>query len=75
MAYYPKNRIKTNLYTDGGEYRILGTSNSYIGFYWSSYVGRFFTGKNPNDRAAGSIELERIPANEPDPRDTSRPPT
>jgi hypothetical protein len=74
MAYYPKNRIKTNLYTDGKEYRLLGTNSSYIGFYWSSYVGRFFTGKNPND-VAGSKELEKIPANEPDPRDNSRPPT
>ena len=74
MTYYPKNRIKTNLYTDGNEYRFLGTSTMYVGFYWSSYNGRFFTGKGPDDISI-SRELFKTSNNEPDPRDTSIIPT
>lgn len=47
--YVPKNRIKTNLYTSGGEYVIKSTLENYIGPYHSLYDGTFFTGKTPND--------------------------
>jgi hypothetical protein len=49
MAYYPKNRIITDLYTNGDEYVIKGTGESYVGYYYSLYNGTFFTGKNQND--------------------------
>ena len=49
MPYYPKNRIQTNLYTNGGEYSIKSTGQEYIGYYYKLYNNTFFTGKTPND--------------------------
>lgn len=49
MPYYPKNRIQTNLYTNGGEYSIKSTGEEYTGYYYKLYNNTFFTGKTPND--------------------------
>ena len=49
MAYYPKNRIVTNLYTNGGEFAVSITGIEYTGYYYKLYNGTFFTGKTPND--------------------------
>ena len=49
MAYIPKNKIKTNLYTPGVEYAIDGTNENYIGYYHSLYTGEKYTGKTQND--------------------------
>ena len=48
--YYPKNKIKTNLYTKGGEFLVVETVQQYVGYYWASHTGNFFTGKTPNDK-------------------------
>jgi hypothetical protein len=47
--YIPKNRLITNLKTNQGEFVYKSTNTSYNGFYWKSYDGKYFTGKNPND--------------------------
>jgi hypothetical protein len=47
--YIPKNRVKTNLFTGGGEYQKFIDGTEYKGFYWATFDGRFFTGKNPDD--------------------------
>ena len=49
MPYYPKNRIQTNLHTNGGEYNIAATGENYTGFYYKLYNNTIFTGKTPND--------------------------
>jgi hypothetical protein len=49
MPYYPKNRIQTNLYTNGGEYIIKSNNQEYTGYYYKLYNNTFFTGKTPND--------------------------
>lgn len=49
MPYYPKNRIQTNLYTNGGEFVIKVSKEAYQGYYYKLYNGEFYTGKNPND--------------------------
>jgi len=49
MAYIPKNKIQTNLYTSGGEYTFISSGENYIGYYHKLYNGKFFTGKTPND--------------------------
>lgn len=59
MPYYPKSQIKTNLYTKGGELQIVSTKENYIGYYWKTSKGEFFSNKNPN--VGGSLELEIIP--------------
>jgi len=46
--YIPKNRIKTNLYTRGNEYKKLSDGEEYIGYYWSMYDGTFYSGNNPD---------------------------
>jgi hypothetical protein len=56
--YIPKNRIITNLQTPQNEFVYKGTSVFYNGFYWKSYDGKFFTGKNPNETP--SVEIEQI---------------
>ena len=47
--YIPLNRIVTNLYTTPGEFIYKNSNAPYNGFYWKSYDGKIFTGKNPND--------------------------
>lgn len=47
--YIPKNRVKTNLFTSGGEFQKWFDGTEYKGFYWATFDGRFFTGKNPDD--------------------------
>lgn len=56
--YIPKNKITTNLFTNTGEFITKQTQEIYIGFYWKTYEGRFFTGKTPNDLP--TYELEKI---------------
>ena len=45
--YYPLSQIRTNLFTNGGEYLIESTLENYIGFYWKTSQETFFTGKTP----------------------------
>ena len=49
MPYYPKSQIKTNLYTNGKEYAFLINQKPYIGYYWKNSLGKFYTGKTPQD--------------------------
>lgn len=48
--YFPKSQIKTNLYTNGGEYQISSTGDEYKGPYFKTSTGDFYTGKNPDDK-------------------------
>ena len=43
--YIPKNRIITNLYTRGEEYKNAKTGIPYTGYYWEMYNGTLFTVK------------------------------
>ena len=60
--YYPKSQIKTNLYTNGGEYQLVTTKEGYIGIYFKISNGQYFSGENPNDPT--SVELIPISKNE-----------
>ena len=53
--YVPKNRIKTNLYTSGNDFIVKADKTNYIGFYHSLWNGKFFTGKNPNDKPINEL--------------------
>lgn len=46
IKYYPSTRIKTNLYTRGGEF-FLPDGKSYTGKYYLTFDGKTFTGPNP----------------------------
>lgn len=43
--YYPLSEITQNLYTGGGELAYRENSVPYVGYYYSTTDGRFFTGK------------------------------
>jgi len=53
--YYPNSQIKTNLYTNGGEFTTITTNQEYIGSYWKTSSGEYYTGVGPNSR--GYVEL------------------
>ena len=53
--YIPKNRIKTNLFTPGDEYMVKQTKEIYTGYYHSLWTGKFYSGKNQNEK--NKIEL------------------
>ena len=44
--YYPKSKIQTNLYTNGYELAYLSTLDNYVGFYYKTYDGKYFSGKS-----------------------------
>lgn len=46
IKYYPSTRIKTNLYTRGGEFS-LPDGKSYTGRYYLTFDGKAFTGTDP----------------------------
>jgi hypothetical protein len=60
MAYYPLSKITPSLYTSGNEFSSKGTRQDYRGYYFSTYDGKFFTGKTPSDSA---IELVKYSSN------------
>lgn len=59
--YLPKNKIITNLYTNGGEFVNKTTKSSYQGFYHKLYNGKVYTGKTPTDGPV--VELEKMLSN------------
>jgi hypothetical protein len=48
--YFPKSQIKPNLYTNGGEFSIATTNQEYIGYYFKTSTGKYYTGRNQDDR-------------------------
>lgn len=47
--YIPKNKISTNLYSRNDDLVYKSNQKKYTGYYYKTYDGRYFTGKNPND--------------------------
>jgi hypothetical protein len=47
--YFPKSQIKSNLYTNGGEYILSTTQQDYTGYYYETSSGQRYTGKTPQD--------------------------
>lgn len=47
--YYPKSQIKPNQYTNTGEFLIASSNSEYIGYYYSTSDGKFYSGGNPGD--------------------------
>ena len=48
--YFPKSQITPNLYTNGGEYVYADTQVVYSGYYFKTSTGKYFTGRNQDDR-------------------------
>ena len=62
--YFPKSQITTNLSTNGKEFQIVGTSEYYIGSYFTTSNGKFYTGKTPQD--GDNLLLIQNPTSIPD---------
>lgn len=45
--YYPKSQLTTNLSTNGKEYQLVDTGESYVGSYFKTSDGKYYTGKTP----------------------------
>ena len=58
--YIPKNKIRENLYTSGKQYVLADTGEEYTGYYYSTYDGKFFTGKTPSDPSKEIIMLSEF---------------
>jgi len=56
--YYPKSQVKTNLYTNGGEYITVNTNQEYKGFYWVNSKNQVFSGKTPQYKP--SVRLTKL---------------
>jgi hypothetical protein len=56
--YYPKNKIKTNLNTLGGEYYLVSNNEQYVGFYYKLANGNAYTGKFPGDGINLPIQMQ-----------------
>ena len=66
MAYYPKNKIKTNQ-TSTGEYIYKSTGETYIGIYYKLYDGKAYTGKFPGDGDNKELIEVKDPLDIPEP--------
>jgi hypothetical protein len=54
MSYYPKSQIKSNLYTNGGEFTTtknqISSPPMYVGHYYKISTGAIYTGRTPMDK-------------------------
>jgi hypothetical protein len=58
--YYPSSQIQTNLYTDGNTPVILvyaSNNQVYVGFYWTTSKGEYFSGKTPQDATSQPLKI------------------
>jgi hypothetical protein len=62
MPYYPSSQLKSNLYTNGGEYILSTTKENYKGYYYETSSGTKYTGKTPQD-GPNILLIERTPLN------------
>jgi len=68
--YYPKSQITPNLYTNGGEFVSAINQEAYSGYYFKISNGKYFTGRNQDDRP--NVELVPIEANLPSPNNSTQ---
>jgi hypothetical protein len=54
MIYYPKANITPNLYSNGNVF-LKGTNQPYTGYYFTTFDGKTYTGREPGDGV--NIEL------------------
>ena len=47
--YLPQSQYKANLFTNGGEFKIATTGETYTGYYFETYQNERYTGKTPQD--------------------------
>lgn len=59
--YFPKSQIKTNQITTGGEFQYLSSGEEYIGPYFETSTGKYYSGINPqSDNINELVPLNNI---------------
>jgi hypothetical protein len=58
MSYFPLHYITTNQYTSGGEFMYKSSQIEYIGYYWKTGNGKFYSGQTP--QAPNIVEIVPI---------------
>ena len=64
--YFPKSQITPNLYTNGNEFVYTVNSRPYTGYYFKTSKGKFYTGRNQDDRPNELLSRITNQANEID---------
>jgi hypothetical protein len=65
--YYPKSQITPNLYTNNNEFVYADTKEAYNGYYFKISTGKYFTGRNQDDRPNVELILLQTVQNTPTP--------
>ena len=55
--YLPKNKIETNLYSDG-EFIVKSTGKVYYGLYFKTYNDEYYAGKEPSNSVQTLLPLD-----------------
>ena len=61
--YYPSSQIVPNLSTSGKEFIVASTKKEYVGFYYKTSSGQYYTGKSP--QSPPNLKLTRVDFNAP----------
>ena len=61
--YYPKSQITPNLYTNGNELQIKSTGENYIGYYYKTSSGTYYSGKTPEEKPSVKLILNKNTSN------------
>lgn len=76
--YFPSSQIKTNQHTRGGELKFSSNNQEYIGLYFKTSTGVYYSGKspdNPPNLKLIPISLLSAPTQNPETQDSEPLPT
>lgn len=59
--YYPKSQVTIGLYTNGGDFIIKDTAQSYQGPYWRTSTNKFYTGASPSSPNPQELVQAAVP--------------
>ena len=62
--YFPPSQYTPNLYTKGNEFVIKKTNENYVGYYFKTISGLYFTGRNPNHTPSLPLVILSTPPTE-----------
>ena len=57
--YYPKSQITPNLYTNGNELQVKSTGENYVGYYYKTSSGIYYSGKTPEEKPSVKLILNK----------------
>lgn len=65
QKYFPPSQYTPNLYTKGKEFMIIQTNENYIGYYFETLSGKYYTGKDPNSPPTQELFRLTTPNSQP----------